>query len=102
MFQNYHLKRGRCLSLVTMRASWAFLAVQATILLFLGASTSYAQYSVSERPRVGLALFNDRIAKPVGQNTMSFGADYRTTTSGEASLERRFRIGGLFKLSGYD
>jgi NTE family protein len=57
----------------------------------LGASQNYDQ-----------ALFAARIARSRGKNTFSFGADYRTTISGEAPPERRFRIGGLFNLSGFE
>jgi NTE family protein len=56
-----------------------------------GASQDYEQ-----------ALFDARIAKTWGKNTFLFSADYRTTTSGVATPERRFRAGGLFNLSGFD
>ncbi len=56
----------------------------------LGASQDYDQ-----------ALFAALIARSRGKNTFSFGVDYRTTTSGQAPPERRFRIGGLFDLSGF-
>ncbi len=48
------------------------------------------------------ALFAALIARSRGKNTFSFAVDYRTTTSGEAPPERRFRIGGLFNLSGFE
>jgi NTE family protein len=57
----------------------------------LGASQDYDQ-----------ALFAALIARSRGKNTFSFGADYRTTVSGEAPPESRFRVGGLFNLSGYE
>jgi len=56
----------------------------------LGASQDYDQ-----------ALFAALIARSRGKNTFSFGADYRTTVSGEAPPESRFRMGGLFNLSGF-
>ncbi len=42
------------------------------------------------------------IAQTWGKNTFSFAVDYRTTTSGQAPPERRFRMGGLFNLSGFE
>ncbi|MGI9264035.1 MAG: hypothetical protein ACR2QU_03835, partial [Gammaproteobacteria bacterium] len=48
------------------------------------------------------ALFAALIAGTRGKNTFSIGVDYRTTTSGQAPPERRFRAGGLFNLSGYE
>jgi len=57
----------------------------------LGASQDYDQ-----------ALFAALIARSWGKNTFSFAVDYRTTTSGQAPPERRFRIGGLFNLSGFE
>ncbi len=57
----------------------------------IGASEKYDQ-----------ALLAAIIAKSRGRNTFSFGVDYRTTTSGEAPPERRFRAGGLFNLSGFE
>ena len=57
----------------------------------LGASQDYDQ-----------ALFAALIARSRGKNTFSFAVDYRTTTSGQAPPERRFRIGGLFNLSGFE
>jgi NTE family protein len=57
----------------------------------LGASQDYDQ-----------ALFAALIARSAGKNTFSFGADYRTTSSGIAPPERRFRVGGLFNLSGFE
>jgi len=57
----------------------------------LGASQDYDQ-----------TLFAALIARSRGKNTFSFGADYRTTNSGEAPPESRFRVGGLFNLSGFE
>jgi len=57
----------------------------------LGASRNYDQ-----------ALFAALIARSRGKNTFSFGADYRITVSGEAPPESRFRVGGLFNLSGFE
>jgi NTE family protein len=57
----------------------------------IGASQDYDQ-----------ALFDARMARTWGKNTILLGADYRTTTSGMATPERRFRAGGLFNLSGFD
>jgi len=57
----------------------------------LGASQDYDQ-----------ALFAALIARSQGKNTFTLAVDYRTTTSGQAPLERRFRAGGLFNLSGYE
>ncbi|MCH7822653.1 MAG: patatin-like phospholipase family protein [Proteobacteria bacterium] len=57
----------------------------------LGASQDYDQ-----------ALFAALIARSRGKNTFSLGVDFRTTTSGQAPPERRFRIGGLFNLSGFE
>ncbi len=48
------------------------------------------------------ALFAARFAATRGKNTLNFAVDYRTTTSGQAPPERRFRVGGLFNLSGYE
>ena len=48
------------------------------------------------------ALFAALIARSRGKNTFSFAVDYRTTTSGQAPPERRFRAGGLFDLSGFE
>jgi len=48
------------------------------------------------------ALFAAQIAATRGKNTFAFAADYRTTTNGQAPPERRFRMGGLFNLSGYE
>jgi len=48
------------------------------------------------------ALFAARFAATRGKNTFIVAADYRTTTSGQAPPERRFRIGGLFNLSGFE
>jgi len=48
------------------------------------------------------ALFAARIAATRGKNTFIVAVDYRTTTSGQAPPERRFRIGGLFNLSGFE
>jgi NTE family protein len=56
-----------------------------------GASSDYDQ-----------ALLAALIARSRGNNTFSFAANYRTTTSGQAPPERRFRAGGLFNLSGYE
>jgi NTE family protein len=57
----------------------------------LGASQDYDQ-----------ALFGALIARSRGKNTFTLAMDYRTTTSGQTPLERRFRAGGLFNLSGYE
>jgi NTE family protein len=57
----------------------------------LGASQDYDQ-----------ALFAAGLAATRGKNTFNFAADYRTTTSGQAPPERRFRVGGLFNLSGFE
>ncbi len=57
----------------------------------LGASQDYDQ-----------VLFAALIARSRGKNTFSVGVDYRTTTSGQAPPERRFRAGGLFDLSGFE
>lgn len=57
----------------------------------IGASEDYDQ-----------ALFDGIFAKSWGENTLLFGADYRTTTSGQAPPERIFRAGGLFNLSGFE
>jgi NTE family protein len=56
-----------------------------------GASSDYDQ-----------ALLAALIARSRGNNTFSFAANYRTTTSGQAPPQRRFRAGGLFNLSGYE
>ena len=48
------------------------------------------------------ALFAATYATTRGKNTFNFAADYRTTTSGQAPPERRFRMGGLFNLSGFE
>ena len=42
------------------------------------------------------------IARTRGRNTLQLAIDYRTTTSGVAPPERRFRAGGLFNLSGFE
>jgi len=55
-----------------------------------GASQDYDQTLVAAR-----------IAATRGKNTFIVAVDYRTTTSGQAPPERRFRIGGLFNLSGF-
>ena len=47
-------------------------------------------------------MFAALIARSRGKNTFSFAVDYRTTTSGQAPPERRFRAGGLFDLSGFE
>lgn len=57
----------------------------------LGSSQDYEQ-----------ALFEARLARSAGKNTFLFKVDYRTTTSGAAPPERRFRVGGLFNLSGFE
>lgn len=57
----------------------------------LGASRDYDQ-----------VLLTASIARTRGKNTLQLGIDYRTTTSGVAPPERRFRAGGLFKLSGFE
>ena len=57
----------------------------------LGASRDYDQ-----------ALMAAMIATTRGKYTFTFAADYRTTTSGQAPAERRFRAGGLFNLSGFE
>jgi NTE family protein len=41
------------------------------------------------------------IAATRGKNTFTLAADYRTMTSGQAPPERRFRVSGLFNLSGF-
>ena len=48
------------------------------------------------------ALIAARIAATRGKNTLIVAVDYRTTTSGQAPPERRFRAGGLFNLSGFE
>ena len=57
----------------------------------LGATTEFDQ-----------ALFTLGFAGTRGANTMMLAGDFRTTTSGVAPPERRFRAGGLFSLSGFD
>ena len=57
----------------------------------LGANQDYDQ-----------ALLTAGIVRTRGKNTLQLGIDYRTTTSGVAPPERRFRAGGLFKLSGFE
>jgi NTE family protein len=57
----------------------------------LGSSQDYEQ-----------ALIDGRFARSSGKNTFLFSAAYRSTTSGVATPERRFRAGGLFNLSGYE
>ncbi len=42
------------------------------------------------------------LATSVGNNAFVFSADYRSTVSGTAPLERLFRVGGLFNLSGFE
>ncbi len=41
-------------------------------------------------------------ARSVGNNAFVLSADYRSTVSGTAPLERLFRAGGLFNLSGFE
>jgi len=48
------------------------------------------------------ALFAGLFATTRGKNTFNIGANYNTTTSGQAPPESRFRVGGLFNLSGYE
>jgi len=48
------------------------------------------------------ALFRGGFARSWGRNTFEGGIDYRTTVSGDAPLERRFRGGGLFNFSGFE
>jgi len=48
------------------------------------------------------ALFRAGIARTWGKNTFEGGIDYRTTVSGDAPPERRFRAGGLFNFSGLE
>ena len=48
------------------------------------------------------ALFRAGIARSWGKNTIEGGLDYRTTVSGDAPPERRFRAGGLFNFSGLE
>ncbi|MCZ6895683.1 MAG: patatin-like phospholipase family protein [Gammaproteobacteria bacterium] len=57
----------------------------------LGSSQDYDQ-----------ALLTAGIARTRGKNTLQLAIDYRTTTSGVAPPERRFRAGGLFNLSGFE
>jgi NTE family protein len=47
-------------------------------------------------------LFRAGIARSWGKNTVQGGVDYRTTVSGDAPPEKRFRGGGLFNFSGYE
>ncbi len=48
------------------------------------------------------AVLRAGIARSWGKNTFEGGVDYRTTVSGDAPPERRFRGGGLFNFSGYE
>jgi len=57
----------------------------------LGASQDYDQ-----------ALIGASVTRSLGKNSYSVGAKYLTTISGEAPLERRFRVGGLFNMSGFE
>jgi NTE family protein len=47
-------------------------------------------------------VFRAGIARSRGKNTFEGGVDYRTTVSGDAPPERRFRGGGLFNFSGFE
>jgi len=47
-------------------------------------------------------VFRAGIARSWGENTFEGGIDYRTTVSGDAPPERRFRGGGLFNFSGFE
>jgi len=47
-------------------------------------------------------IFRGGFAKSWGKNTFEAGVDYRTTVSGDAPPERRFRGGGLFNFSGFE
>jgi NTE family protein len=48
------------------------------------------------------AVFRAGITRSWGTNTFEGGIDYRTTVSGDAPPERRFRGGGLFNFSGFE
>jgi len=48
------------------------------------------------------AIFRGGFAKSWGKHTFEAGVDYRTTVSGDAPPERRFRGGGLFNFSGFE
>ena len=48
------------------------------------------------------AVFRASLARSWGKNTFEGGIDYRTTVSGDAPPERRFRGGGLFNFSGFE
>ncbi len=48
------------------------------------------------------AVFRAGFTRSWGTNTFEGGIDYRTTVSGDAPPERRFRGGGLFNFSGFE
>ena len=48
------------------------------------------------------AMFRGGFARSWGKHTFQGGIDYRTTVSGDAPPERRFRGGGLFNFSGFE
>jgi len=66
-------------------------AVYRTNQTSLGSDQDYDQFA-----------FRAGFARSWGENTFEGGIDYRTTVSGDAPPERRFRGGGLFNFSGYE
>jgi NTE family protein len=60
------------------------------------------QTSLGSDQDYDLAVFRAGITRSWGKNTFEGGIDYRTTVSGDAPPESRFRAGGLFNFSGFE